>query len=131
MKRFLILTLAIVMLLALGMGGMFTSTTPAFAQARYGLQKSAAVQTSTALVLPAGTWVYGIEIFADGASSFMGVYNCATLGTVSDALVKDEIGEATQYDTQTKLYPKPIYFGTGVTVVITTGVGFILYGPHP
>lgn len=107
------------------------SAAPAYAQARYGGFKSAAVQTSTALVLPAKTWVYGLEIFADAASSFMGIYNCATLATASDALVVDEIGEATQYDTQSRRYASPIYFATGVTVVITTGIGWVYYGPEP
>jgi hypothetical protein len=101
------------------------------AQARYGLQRSSAVETSTALVLPAKTWVYGMTIFADAANSFMGIYNAATLGACTATTVKDEIGEATQYDTAEKWYAKPEYFADGVSVVMSTGVGFIYYGPEP
>ena len=99
--------------------------------ARYGLQKSAAVQTSTALLLPAGTWVYGLEIFAEASSSVRGIYDAATLGTATDDTVVSEIGEATQYDSKTVLFSRPIYFTNGVTVVMSTGVGFVLHGPQP
>ncbi len=98
---------------------------------RYGSQKSTAVQTSTALLLPAGTWVYGLEIFADSASSVMGIYDSATLEGAIDATVVDEIGEATQFDTVTKFYPRPILFENGVTVVIGTGISWVYFGPQP
>ena len=111
---------------------LLAGVSPAFADSgRYGTQLSVAVQTSTALVLPADTWVYGITIFADEASSFMGVYDAATLGACTNATVKDEIGEATQYDTAEKHYTKPIFFTSGVSVVMSTGVAWVEYGPAP
>ena len=110
---------------------LMINVVPVFAQARHGTRLSAAVQTSTALVLPASTWVYGLKIFADAASSFMGIYDAATLGACTDETVKDEIGEATQYDTAEKHYAKPVYFTNGVSVVMTTGVGWVEYGQEP
>jgi len=111
---------------------MFLLATPVFAAGeRYGTQFSDAVETTTALVLPANTWVYGTKLFADEASSFMGVYNSATLSNCTGSTVKDEIGEATQYDTAYNVFPKPILFTSGVSVVMDTGVGWIMYGGAP
>lgn len=122
LKRILSILLVIALLVAV---------MPAFAQSRYGIRTSDAVQTSTALVLPAKTWVYGIKIFADAGNSFAGIYDVATLGAANYTNVVDEIGEATQYDSAEIKYAKPKYFANGVTVVMTTGVFFIDYGPEP
>ena len=122
MKRIVLVLLAI---------ALMVGSTPVFAQSRYSLKTSDAVETSTALVLAAGTWVYGIKIFADASSSFAGVYDCATLGDASASTLVDEIGEATQYDSAEIKYSKPKYFADGVTVVMTTGVLQIEYGPQP
>ena len=120
----IILAILLVMLLSM-------ATVSAFAQARYGIRTSAPVETSTSLVLPAETWVYGIKIYADAGNSFMGVYDVATFGAATNANVEDEIGEATQYDTAESWYPEPKYFANGVSVVMSTGVGFIHYGAEP
>ncbi len=106
---------------------------PAFAQARFGVRSSGGVQTNTDLFLPVGTWVYGIRIYADDSSSFMVVYNAATTyeGDGDPSLWVDEIGEATQYDSQANWFEEPIYCGSGVSVGMTTGVGYIFYGPEP
>lgn len=110
---------------------------PAYAQARYGLRTSRPVQVDAVVTDNAGNamdypvWVYGIRIFADANNSFMGVYDADTTGECDDTTVRDEIGEATQYDTAVKMYDKPIFFSDGVAVIMTTGVGFIIYGPEP
>ena len=118
-----ILVLAMVILLA--------AAAPAFAQARHGVQSTKGIESSVALKLSAGTWVYGIKLYADAGSSFATIYDAATyvFKTVADAV--DEIGEATQYDSQVIWYPKPIYFASGVSVYIATGVVYIFYGPPP
>ena len=107
---------------------------PVFAAgARHGL-KTYMVETHTALALPAGTWVWGIGIYSDDGSSWMATYDIATLGAATDSVDgprKDEIGEATQYDTQTRMYALPIQYGNGVTVRVSAGVGTIYYGPAP
>lgn len=106
--------------------------TPASAQQRYGLRR-VAVSEDTALVLPAGTWVYGIGIHATSASAEFAIYDVATLGaaTVANMGNGDEIGEASQYDSAEKPFPKPRYFTNGVTAIVNNGVGFIEYGPQP
>ena len=119
-----ILVLALVMLLAV--------SAPAFgARARDGIQTTNGISTSTALVLPAGTWVYGVKIYASAASSAIAVYDAATYvgSTIADAI--DEVGEATQYESQVVWYPKPIYCANGVSAYILAGVGYIYYGPPP
>jgi hypothetical protein len=104
---------------------------PAFAQSRYGLTQSDAIETTTALALPAGTWVYSLKLYADAGNSFAGVYDAATVGTCTAATIVDELGEATQYDSVEIKYEKPKYFATGVSVVMSTGVLIIDYGPEP
>ncbi len=104
---------------------------PALAQARRGLFTSSAIETSTALVLPAKTWVYAIRLFADQASSVPGLYNTATLGGATASTVKAEIGEATQFDTEEIKYNPPINFPNGVSVIMSTGVLLIDYGATP
>ena len=104
--------------------------TPVFAQARYGVQSSGAIESHSNLELPAGTWVYGIKLYADASSSWMAVYNSATTEG-QEAYIIDEIGEATQYDSQVVWYPKPIYCANGVSVRILIGTGYVYYGPAP
>lgn len=99
-------------------------TLPVFAQASFPT-KSKKVETDTADLYSGPAMVWGISIYADAASSFMGVYDCSTIGATTDANNKDEIGEATQYDTATRWYPDGMEFKTGVTVIIATGVGYI------
>ena len=109
---------------------------PVAAQSRFGLKSSGPIEADADLKLPAGTWVYGARIYADAASSYMGLYNNVTVAggqsTANNGTQwMDEIGEATQYDTAEILYPSPIYFSNGVSVGITTGVGWVNYGPEP
>lgn len=123
LKKFLPILLLVAMLLLAG---------PAYAQARYGTQMSAAVETSTALLLPAGTWIYGMTIYADSAANaFMGVYDSATLGGCTNDTVKGETGEPTQYESTYTPLPGPVFCKNGVSVVITVGVGWVHYGPEP
>lgn len=107
--------------------------TPAFAQARYSLKVSVPIETSTALVLPAGTWVYGVKVYADANSSWAALYDVATIaGADADETTrKEELGEATQYDSVEIMYETPIYYTNGVTVKMTTGICFIYYGAEP
>lgn len=112
-------------------GLVATSMIAYAASGRYGIKISDPVETSTALVLPAGTWVYGIKIYADASNSMMALYDTATVAAALVGNAVDEIGEATQHDSKTVWYPKPKYFATGVTVNMVTGVGFIYYGPAP
>jgi hypothetical protein len=110
----------------------FAMITPVFAGiGHYGLRISKAVEANEALILPAGTWVYGMKVYADAASSFMGVYNSATMGACTNDNVIGEVGEATQYDTETQMFPVPIFCSEGVSVVIGVGVGFVFYGSAP
>jgi len=116
---------------------LLLNVSPAFAQARYSTRTSQPLESSGIFTDEDGNemnyavWVYGVEIFADEASSFMGVYNTTTVGAATAATVKDEIGEATQYDTATRFYEQPRYYSSGVVGIISTGVGFVHYGPQP
>jgi len=115
------------------------SATPAFAEARYGTRTSQTIETTGIAVDDKGNpmdypvYVYGISIYADEAGSYMGVYDCDTLLELASASIypKDEIGEASQYDTEEHWYPMPKYFSDGVGVIMFTGVGFIHYGSEP
>ena len=100
-------------------------TSPLSAQQRF-KRKRLSAAADTALLLPAGTWVYGIGIHATSASAQMGIYDSATLGAASSPI--DEVGEATQYKTVDRPWAEPIYFANGVTVIISNGVAFIDYG---
>lgn len=115
-----LIVLAVIMLFAL----------PAFAQERYGGRQIAATE-HTASLLPAGTWVYGISIYATSANAQLGVYDGATLADTATANMDDEIGEATQYDQAVKPYANPHYFTNGVTVCVDSGTAFVEYGPAP
>ena len=114
-KYLLILFLAICLII----------TSPLHAQSRF-KRKRLSATVDTALLLPAGTWVYGIGIHASSASAQMGIYDSATLGAASSPI--DEVGEATQYKTVDRPWAEPIYFANGVTVIISNGVAFIDYG---
>jgi hypothetical protein len=72
----------------------------------------------------------------------MGIYDCDSADNPNagnttynigktTVYAQDEIGEASQYDTATRMYTKPIYFSKGVGVVMSTGVASIIYGPEP
>ena len=87
------------------------------------------VSANTALLLPAGTWVYGVSLYATTANAQMSIYNSATLGAASTAI--DELGEATQYATTNSPWVDSIYFSSGVTVIISNGIGFVEYGVAP
>ena len=124
-------SLTLVLILALAF-----CATPVFAQARKGVQVSAPIETTTDAVLPADSWLYGAKIYADASSSWMAIYEDLTVvsdGTMlqDDTSRIDEIGEATQYDSQVVWYDKPIFSSVGFSVVMTTGVGFLYYGPPP
>ena len=132
MKRLLTALSVLLVLMFLAM--------PCFAQARYGLRTSVPRESEGIAVDDNGdtmdyaVWIYGISIMADEASSFMGVYDCDTLTELhATALtyLKDEIGEATQYDSKTVWFDNPKYFSDGVGIVIKTGVGWVHYGPEP
>lgn len=101
-----------------------------YAQSRYG-NKVKAIDTSEAVTLPTGSWVYGISVYASSANAEFGVYDVATLAASGASNVKGEVGEATQYETTDKPFKVPIYFTNGVTGVVRNGVGFIEYGPEP
>jgi len=116
--------------LALMLVGVLAFASPAIAVSNNRLQSTGAIEASSDAELPAGTWVYGISIYADAASSQMALYDSLTVAAAIGSEV-DEVGEATQYDTKTIWYPKPLYFATGVSVYIETGVGIIYYGPPP
>jgi hypothetical protein len=129
-KKFvwLLLVIALVALLAV----------PAFAASgRYGLRVSQALESTGIFVddegnnMDYGVWVYGVKIYADAASSFMGIYNADTESECTVANLKDETGEATQYDTAEKVFQQPLYFSDGVYAIITTGVGWVIYGAQP
>lgn len=78
-------------------------------------------------------WVYGLTIYADASSSFIGIYNVDTLAELNSATTypKDELGEPTQFEATTEMYAFPRRFSDGVGAIITVGVGFIHYGPEP
>jgi hypothetical protein len=103
----------------------------AYAQARYGLKMSSAIETNTDLVVAAGSWIYGIKIFADESNSYMGLSDAATVSAATSANLFDDIGEATQYDTQVIWYPKPRYVTNGLSAQMSTGLGVVFYGPEP
>lgn len=115
MKRILIALLVFLFLVNIN---------PVFSQSKW-KRKRISATANTALLLPAGTWVYGISIHATTAGAQMGIYNVATLGAATSPT--DEVGEATQYNTAFSPWPEPICFTNGVTVLITNGVGFVEY----
>ena len=101
--------------------------------ARYGLTASNAIEVSTDLVVPAGSWVYGWKIFADSASSVAALHDSATFQAASASNIVDEIGEATQYDDTTTWFERPIYLVNGGSVVMVGSLGTvnIWTGPQP
>lgn len=121
-----VLAISLVLMFAAGIS-------PVFAQARYGLTPSDAIEVSTSLVAPAGSWVYGWTIFADAGNAYAGLYDCATFYDGANTTVVDEIGEATQWDKEENWFTKPIYFTNGVSVVMPSAVGVVVVwtGPEP
>lgn len=103
---------------------LMAGASPLSAAIRYRTMRMS-VATSTALVLPAGTWVCGIGMHATSASAQMGIYNSATLAGATTPI--DEVGEATQYNTIDRPWVDPIYFNNGVTIIVENGVGFVDY----
>lgn len=126
------ITIFLIILLAIALAINFVPTDikPVYAQARYG-GKRASATADTELLLAAGTWVYGISIYASSTNAELGIYDSATLEGAGNNQVKDEIGEATQFDHADRVYAKPIYFTNGVTVIVNNGTGFVDYGPEP
>lgn len=121
-------------LLALTLVAMLAFASPVLAASNNRIRSTNGIETSSTastLGLSSGTWVYGVTIYADAASSFVALYDASTYvgKTVADAVT--EIGEATQYETVTVWFPKPIYFENGVSCYIATGVAYIYYGPEP
>lgn len=127
------------LLVLLMVGVLSLVATPAFAQARYGIQTSRPLETTGVFTdrdgnaMDYAVYVYGISIFADAANSALGVYDTETITEVHNATVyaEDEIGEAVAYDSQAKWYDKPVYYSDGVSGLIQVGVGFVHYGPAP
>ena len=119
-------------------GMLALAATPAFAvDGRNALKASQKIEATGVMTDGAGntmdysTYVYGVSIYADDASSFVGVYDCDTTAELIAATIypKVEIGEATQYDTEIIWFPSPIYFDDGVSVIMSTGVALVYYGP--
>jgi len=118
-------------------GMLLLTSVPAFSApptyARYGLQTSDAIETSTSLVLAAGTWVYGWKILADAANANAALSNSATYDAATTSNIIDELGEATAWDEKTNMFPQPIFCDLGVSISMPTTVGvvFVYYGPQP
>lgn len=120
-------------------GLMLSAAAPAFAQSRYGLFTTQPIESTGIATGQDGNtmdyevWIYGLSIYADAASSFMGIYDCDTMAELNSGTTyaRDEIGEPTQYEYTDKMYDEPRRFTDGVGVIIFTGVGFVHYGPAP
>lgn len=131
LKRFLVILL--VAALVIGFNA------PAFAQSRYSTRTSRPIESTGILTDQSGVtmdyavWIYGITIYADATSSFMGVYDCDTTLELNSGTVypKDEVGEPTAYERTSVWYDTPMYYSDGVGAIIGTGVGFVHYGPEP
>jgi hypothetical protein len=112
---------------------------PAFAQARYSIKTSQPLETGgiftdqDGVTMDYAVWVYGVTIYADDASSYIGLYDGDTTGEIfaETCYPKYEIGEPTQYETTTEWFTRPMYFSDGVGAIISVGVGFVHYGPEP
>ena len=126
LKKFSILTLALVCLLSLST--IVLAANPSRIRSTKGIEESS---TASTLGLSGGTWVYGVRLYADASNSFATIYDATTYDAKTVAEAVDELGEATQYETVTVWYPKPIYFENGVSIYIATGVAYIFYGPEP
>jgi hypothetical protein len=111
------------------------AVSPVFAQARYGIRTCTVTASTNGTIsaVGAGTWVYGLKIYATNSNAQAGLYDTATQAGVSGASAspKDEIGEATQYESTETWYSTPIYFSEGVSVLCRNGVAFVYYGPQP
>ena len=127
-----ILSIALALALVIG-------TAPAFAQSRHSIRASRTIETTGILTDQDGVtmdysvWVYGVSIYADAASSYVGLYDCDTTAELNSAseYPKYEVGEPTQYEVTTEWFDEPLYFGDGVGAIIFTGVAIVYYGPEP
>ena len=130
MKKVLGLVLALALLVNIA---------PAFAQARFGTRTSRPIETSGIMIDQSGNtmdysvWLYGVTVYADAASSYVGLYDCDTVTELLHSTIypRYEIGEPTQYETTTVQFDTPKYFSDGVGAIISTGVAFVEYGPEP
>ena len=130
---------SIIIVLAFIISFLSSLSAPVSAQKRYGLRTSRPRETTGIFIddsgntMDYGVWIYGIKIFADAANSFVGFYDCDTTAElIADTTYpKDEIGEATQYDTAERYYSTPEYYSDGVGAIMATGVAFVMYGPAP
>lgn len=113
---------------------MFACASPVLAVSNNRIRTTNGIETSSTaatLGLSSGTWVYGVTVYADAANSFVTLYDASTYVGKTPADAVTELGEATQYESVTVWFPKPIYFSTGVSCYIATGVAYIYYGPEP
>lgn len=117
-------------LLVLLVAIFLTGTTSVFPQARYALTVTP-VTTDTDSALGAGTWVYGIAVYASSSNGVFGIYDYATIAQAGSTRVKGEVGQATSGLSNTEWFAKPLYFATAVSCKISNGVGFIYSGPEP
>lgn len=118
----------IVILLALSLAFAPMLIAKANADARHGMIASTKT-SSTAGIVSGGVWVYGIKIYASAASARMAICDSAT--TCESANVYDEIGTATQYNSDSVMYSKPVYFSNGISMWIGAGTGTVYYGGPP
>lgn len=121
-------------LFALMLVASFIFTSSSFAVTNNRIRSTNGIETSSTastLGLSSGTWVYGVTVYADAASSFVALYDASTYVGKTVANAVTEVGEATQYESVTVWFPKPIYFANGVSCYIATGVAYIYYGPEP
>jgi hypothetical protein len=133
--------------IALAVVGMlcFSQVPSTQAQARYGLftygpytilstNDAGSTAAGTHLITTDPVWIYGWMIFSEAGSSYAGIKDCDTVAELNDHStypLDDEIGEATQYDSETKWFPKPMYFSEGLGLALSAGTVLIYYGPEP
>ena len=132
LKKVFLMVLVLALVWAVGIA-------PVFAQGRYGTKTSRPIESTGILTDADGNtmdyavWIYGLTIYADAASSFIGVYDCDTFDELISVTeyARDEIGEPTQFEATSVWYAKPEYYSDGVGAIISIGVGFVKYGPEP
>lgn len=131
MKKFLL-----ILLMA---GLLLLAASPADAVSRYGTFTTQPIETTGILIGQDGNtmdyevWVYGVTIFADAASSFIGLYDVDTANELNSIteFPRWEMGEPTQFQTTTDWFDQPKRFTDGIGAIISVGVGFVHYGPAP
>lgn len=129
MRKFLAIVLAIALLSVAGTASAVSIKTS------YSIEAPGIMTDQDGATMDYAIWIYGVSIYADAASSEMGIYDCNTFAELSGASTtiypRYEIGEPTQYEVTTQMFDKPFYFSDGVGAIIKTGVGFVHYGPNP